>query len=176
MKIIDKVPGHARARVFREVETFHHCQGHPNIIQLTEFFEDEEKFYLVFEKVGARSKFPSGISNNSTNPAFFPTGEWRSTFEANPGIQVLQRGGRRGDSQGGGVRIAFHARKGHSPPRSEAREHPVRVQGSPVPRQDMRFRSRLGDTFPIERFQPPGDAAALDTCKYNIKMAAGIAN
>lgn len=53
VKIIDKVPGHARARVFREVETFHHCQGHPNIIQLTEFFEDEEKFYLVFEKVSA---------------------------------------------------------------------------------------------------------------------------
>lgn len=51
VKIIDKVPGHARARVFREVETFHHCQGHPNIIQLTEFFEDEEKFYLVFEKI-----------------------------------------------------------------------------------------------------------------------------
>lgn len=51
VKIIDKVPGHARGRVFREVETFHHCQGHPNIIQLTEFFEDEEKFYLVFEKI-----------------------------------------------------------------------------------------------------------------------------
>lgn len=51
VKMIDKVPGHARARVFREVETFHHCQGHPNIIQLTEFFEDEEKFYLVFEKI-----------------------------------------------------------------------------------------------------------------------------
>lgn len=51
VKIIDKVPGHARARVFREVETFHHCQGHPSIIQLMEFFEDEEKFYLVFEKI-----------------------------------------------------------------------------------------------------------------------------
>ncbi|XP_031351861.1 MAP kinase-interacting serine/threonine-protein kinase 1-like isoform X3 [Photinus pyralis] len=51
VKIIEKVPGHARARVFREVDTFHHCQGHPNIIQLIEFFEDEEKFYLVFEKV-----------------------------------------------------------------------------------------------------------------------------
>ncbi|XP_066152655.1 MAP kinase-interacting serine/threonine-protein kinase 1 isoform X2 [Euwallacea fornicatus] len=51
VKIIEKVPGHARARVFREVETFHYCQGHPNIIQLTEFFEDEEKFYLVFEKI-----------------------------------------------------------------------------------------------------------------------------
>lgn len=51
VKIIDKIPGHARARVFKEVETFHHCQGHPNIIQLIEFFEDEVKFYLVFEKV-----------------------------------------------------------------------------------------------------------------------------
>lgn len=51
VKIIDKIPGHARARVFREVETFHHCQGHPSILQLIEFFEDEDKFYLVFEKV-----------------------------------------------------------------------------------------------------------------------------
>ncbi|XP_017771034.1 PREDICTED: MAP kinase-interacting serine/threonine-protein kinase 1-like isoform X1 [Nicrophorus vespilloides] len=51
VKMIDKVPGHARDRVFREVETFHHCQGHPNIIQLSEFFEDEDKFYLVFEKI-----------------------------------------------------------------------------------------------------------------------------
>lgn len=55
VKIIDKIPGHARARVFREVETFHHCQGHPGILQLIEFFEDEDKFYLVFEKVSNRS-------------------------------------------------------------------------------------------------------------------------
>lgn len=51
VKVIDKVPGHARARVFREVETFHHCQGHPGILQLIEFFEDDEKFFLVFEKI-----------------------------------------------------------------------------------------------------------------------------
>lgn len=51
VKMIEKIPGHSRSRVFREVETFHHCQGHPNIIQLLEFFEDEERFYLVFEKV-----------------------------------------------------------------------------------------------------------------------------
>ncbi|KAH1017875.1 hypothetical protein HUJ05_008468 [Dendroctonus ponderosae] len=57
VKIIEKVPGHARARVFREVETFHYCQGHPNIIQLTEFFEDEEKFYLVFEKASTPIDF-----------------------------------------------------------------------------------------------------------------------
>ncbi|XP_054275345.1 MAP kinase-interacting serine/threonine-protein kinase 1-like isoform X2 [Macrosteles quadrilineatus] len=51
VKIIEKVPGHSRARVFKEVETFHHCQGHPNIIQMLEFFEDDKRFYLVFEKV-----------------------------------------------------------------------------------------------------------------------------
>lgn len=51
VKIIDKVPGHSRIRVFKEVETFHHCQGHPGIIQMLEFFEDENRFYLVFEKV-----------------------------------------------------------------------------------------------------------------------------
>ncbi|KAJ1522177.1 hypothetical protein ONE63_002487 [Megalurothrips usitatus] len=51
VKMIEKVPGHSRSRVFKEVETFHHCQGHPNIIQLIEFFEDEDRFYLVFEKI-----------------------------------------------------------------------------------------------------------------------------
>ncbi|KAB7498549.1 MAP kinase-interacting serine/threonine-protein kinase 1 [Armadillidium nasatum] len=51
VKIIDKVPSHSRARVFKEVEMFHHSQGHENIIQLLEFFEEDDKFYLVFEKV-----------------------------------------------------------------------------------------------------------------------------
>jgi len=26
VKIIDKVPGHSRTRVFKEIDTFHHCQ------------------------------------------------------------------------------------------------------------------------------------------------------
>jgi len=51
VKIIDKVPGHSRARVFKEIELFHHCQGHENIIQLIEYFEQADKFFLVFEKV-----------------------------------------------------------------------------------------------------------------------------
>merc|ERR1719370_2401448 len=38
VKIIDKVPGHSRARVFKEIDLFHHVQGHPNIIQLIEYF------------------------------------------------------------------------------------------------------------------------------------------
>lgn len=45
------MPSHSRSRVFKEVEMFHHCQGHENIIQLLEFFEEEDKFYLVFEKI-----------------------------------------------------------------------------------------------------------------------------
>merc|ERR1719222_1324180 len=51
VKIIDKAPGHSRARVFREIDLFHHCQGHPNIIQLIEYFEESDFFYLIFEKV-----------------------------------------------------------------------------------------------------------------------------
>merc|ERR1719266_3267470 len=51
VKIIDKVPGHARSRVFKEIETFHHCRGHKNIIQLIEYFEESDRFYLVFEKI-----------------------------------------------------------------------------------------------------------------------------
>merc|ERR1711976_653016 len=51
VKIIDKVPGHSRSRVFKEIETFHHCRGHKNIIQLVEYFEEADRFYMVFEKI-----------------------------------------------------------------------------------------------------------------------------
>merc|ERR1719209_1619104 len=51
VKIIDKVPTHSRSRVFKEIDLFHHCQGHQNIINLIEYFEEAERFYLVFEKV-----------------------------------------------------------------------------------------------------------------------------
>merc|ERR1719480_197736 len=51
VKIIEKVPTHSRARVFKEIDLFHHCQGHPNIIQLIEYFEESDRFYLIFEKV-----------------------------------------------------------------------------------------------------------------------------
>lgn len=43
VKVIDKTSGHSRSRVFREVEIFYHCQGHKNIIQLIEFFEETDK-------------------------------------------------------------------------------------------------------------------------------------
>ncbi|XP_051759989.1 MAP kinase-interacting serine/threonine-protein kinase 2b isoform X2 [Ctenopharyngodon idella] len=51
VKIIEKRPGHSRSRVFREVEMLYQCQGHRNILELVEFFEEEDKFYLVFEKL-----------------------------------------------------------------------------------------------------------------------------
>merc|ERR1719480_381013 len=51
VKIIEKVPTHSRARVFKEIDLFHHCQGHQNIIQLIEYFEESDRFYLIFEKV-----------------------------------------------------------------------------------------------------------------------------
>jgi len=50
VKMIEKVVGYSRARVLREIELNYKCQGHNNIIQLIEFFEEEDKFYLVFEK------------------------------------------------------------------------------------------------------------------------------
>ncbi|RXN17261.1 MAP kinase-interacting serine threonine- kinase 2-like protein [Labeo rohita] len=49
--IIEKRPGHSRSRVFREVEMLYQCQGHRNILELVEYFEEEDKFYLVFEKL-----------------------------------------------------------------------------------------------------------------------------
>ena len=34
----------------KEVEIYYLCSGHPTIIQLVEYFEEEDYFYLVFEK------------------------------------------------------------------------------------------------------------------------------
>ncbi len=51
MQIIDKSCGRSRHKVLKEVEIFHHCKGHENILQLIEYFEEEDRFYLVFEKM-----------------------------------------------------------------------------------------------------------------------------
>ncbi|XP_075302008.1 MAP kinase-interacting serine/threonine-protein kinase 2-like [Opisthocomus hoazin] len=51
VKIIEKRQGRVRNRVFREVAMLNLCQGHRNILQLIEFFEEEERFYLVVEKM-----------------------------------------------------------------------------------------------------------------------------
>lgn len=51
VKVIKKGLGSSKNKVFREVEIFRHSKGHPNIIQLKEFFEEEDYFYVVFEIV-----------------------------------------------------------------------------------------------------------------------------
>nr|XP_027206119.1 calcium/calmodulin-dependent protein kinase type IV-like isoform X3 [Dermatophagoides pteronyssinus]XP_027206120.1 calcium/calmodulin-dependent protein kinase type IV-like isoform X4 [Dermatophagoides pteronyssinus] len=52
VKVIEKGErGHSRSRVFREIEIFFKCRGHQNIIQFVEYFEDNDRFYLIFEKV-----------------------------------------------------------------------------------------------------------------------------
>lgn len=52
VKVIEKhVAGHSRMKVFKEVELLHQCTGRSNILQLIEYFEDNDRFYLVFEKM-----------------------------------------------------------------------------------------------------------------------------
>merc|ERR1711892_792341 len=41
----------SRSKVLKEIEIYHLCRGQRNIIQLIEFFEEAEHFYLVFEKI-----------------------------------------------------------------------------------------------------------------------------
>ncbi|XP_048764180.2 MAP kinase-interacting serine/threonine-protein kinase 1-like isoform X2 [Ostrea edulis] len=51
VKIIEKDNGRSRSKVFKEIEIFHLCQGQDNILQLYEYFEESERFYLVFDKM-----------------------------------------------------------------------------------------------------------------------------
>lgn len=39
-----------RQKMLKEIELYYLCQGHPSIIQLIEYFEETECFYLIFEK------------------------------------------------------------------------------------------------------------------------------
>ncbi|XP_075302026.1 MAP kinase-interacting serine/threonine-protein kinase 2-like [Opisthocomus hoazin] len=51
VKIIEKRQGDVCSGVLRELAMLNLCQGHRNILQLIEFFEEEERFYLVLEKM-----------------------------------------------------------------------------------------------------------------------------
>merc|ERR1712227_775232 len=52
VKIIEKKPGtFVRRKLLKEIEIYHMCQGQKNITQLVEFFEEDDKVYLVFEKL-----------------------------------------------------------------------------------------------------------------------------
>merc|ERR1712223_1046573 len=52
VKIIGKVPGFFnRSKILKEIEIYHRVRRQENIIQLIEYFEEPNCFYLVFEKM-----------------------------------------------------------------------------------------------------------------------------
>lgn len=51
VKMINKCTSLQRSKVFKEIEIFHQCQGNENILNLVEYFEEDDVFYLVFDKM-----------------------------------------------------------------------------------------------------------------------------
>mgnify|MGYP003573967884 CR=1 FL=1 len=51
VKMIEIGRGKSRHKVFKEIELYHHCKGQDNILQLIEYFEEGDHFYMVFEKM-----------------------------------------------------------------------------------------------------------------------------
>lgn len=49
LQVINKTFDYNRSKILKEIDIFHHCQGHKNILQLNEYYEESEKFYLVFD-------------------------------------------------------------------------------------------------------------------------------
>lgn len=47
VKIIEKNQHKSRNKVLKEIEIFHHCRGHENILQLIEYFEEEDRCVTV---------------------------------------------------------------------------------------------------------------------------------
>jgi len=57
VKIINKSLDYNRKKILKEIDIFTHCQGHQNILQLNEFYEEDENFYLVFDRLKGGSLF-----------------------------------------------------------------------------------------------------------------------
>ncbi|KAA0200300.1 hypothetical protein HAZT_HAZT010289 [Hyalella azteca] len=51
VKVIDKIPTHSRQRCLNEVELFFKCRSNKHIIRVEETFDEEDAFYIIFEKV-----------------------------------------------------------------------------------------------------------------------------
>lgn len=51
VKIIEKIPTHSRQRCLNEVELFFKCRSNKHIIRVEETFDEEDAFYIIFEKV-----------------------------------------------------------------------------------------------------------------------------
>ena len=138
VKIIDKVPGHSRSRVFKEIEMFHHCQGQKNIIQLIEYFEEPDRFYLVFEKINGGQ-----LLDHIQNRIKFTEKEASLVIkDLALALQFLHKKGTRTQPKLGhctDFRIHFYHYYRNCPPRLEAGERPVRLRGPALPRQDLRL-------------------------------------
>lgn len=48
--ILKDLPFHTRKRVFRELETLHICRHHSNVVKLVNFFDESDRYLMVFEK------------------------------------------------------------------------------------------------------------------------------
>ena len=55
VKIVEKKLGHSRGRMFNEIEMYHVAQGLNNIVQLVQYFEEDSRFLMVFEKMNGGS-------------------------------------------------------------------------------------------------------------------------
>ncbi|CAF2973704.1 unnamed protein product [Rotaria socialis] len=51
VKIISKARHPDRTRVFKEIDIYSHCRGCENILSIIDFLEDDDYFYLVFQKM-----------------------------------------------------------------------------------------------------------------------------
>lgn len=50
-QIIEKIPTHSRQRCLNEVELFFKCRPNKHIIRVEETFDEDDAFYIIFEKV-----------------------------------------------------------------------------------------------------------------------------
>jgi len=51
VKVIEKIPTHSHQRCLNEVELFFKCRSNKHIIRVEETFDEEDAFYIIFEKV-----------------------------------------------------------------------------------------------------------------------------
>lgn len=51
VKIIDKYDGYDRSRVLREIDLLHFLSDCPNVLHLHDSYEENDRFYVVFEKM-----------------------------------------------------------------------------------------------------------------------------
>lgn len=51
MQVIEKIPTHSRQRCLNEVELFFKCRSNKHIIRVEETFDEEDAFFIIFEKV-----------------------------------------------------------------------------------------------------------------------------